>query len=1116
MYTKQQLQSDCITRVDFQHGLAYYDEKRVEKLRYEQIKNVEDGVMVEIKSTVRGDHDSYNVRAFVEEKKDGGSLVMKHCSCPGSNEEGRICIHCIATLLEYFDKRDARGDGFEREKTFRRDVPEVLTFTDTKFHDLLTEQSRKKRIDIRLNSKRDTMHIVPFVSVNDITIDVEFKAGSDKLYVLKNVASYIQAIKSNKTVQFGKNTALRQSLKIYDERSQRIINFLERYEQNRLTHIMSYSAKQDVDTRYLTLKNEAIDNFFDAVEGGHVYVSNSTTRADAYTSGEEYYDNDGEKGDVVETRYMIYNVKRETPELKFTLTGMDGNGVLMTGSFPKIYTGLDNFIILIKDTFFIVPKNDFEDAESFLTYISKSNCEHIYISEEDLPLFATELYGILKKYFEITSVDFDIHKYLPEEAEFKLYLDNPKKNMITCEAIASYQNGAKEFNIFADRDAVETIRDEAGELMMCEELKKYFDKYDPDKKVLAIAGSEESFFDFISEKVYELQDIAKLYVSDKLKTVKIKKASGITAGVSLQENLLQLTIHSDDFTDSELTELLTKYNRKKRFMRLTDGTFISIDNNDFENLANISKTLSLSGQGLVDGSAKIPKYRALYLDNELFDTANVKVTRSRDFRALIRNMKTFSDNDFEIPETLHATLRKYQKYGYRWIKTLKINGFGGILADEMGLGKTLQTIAFLLSEYEEGEQKGTLIVCPSSLVYNWKNEIEKFAPTLQTVVVTGKQEERADILKNLPEKSIIITSYDLLRRDIESYLAREFAFQVIDEAQYIKNSETLSSKAVKMINAGFKLALTGTPIENRLSELWSIFDYLMPGFLHNYKQFKEEYEVPIVREKSRETLMRLQRMIKPFVLRRLKSEVLRDLPEKLEESVTTLLAPEQNDIYLANLQKVRENIQSKTKKQLKSGGIQILAELMRLRQICCDPSLIFDNYNGGSAKVDLCVDLVKRAIDGGHKVLLFSQFTSMLSILEKKLDDEEIEYYSLIGHTPKEKRTQMVEAFNKGDVPVFCISLKAGGTGLNLTSADIVIHFDPWWNEAVQNQATDRAHRIGQKKVVTVYKLIAKGTIEENIMRLQEKKRTLAGELLTGEEFTDGSFTKEDLLELLG
>jgi SNF2 family DNA or RNA helicase len=481
-------------------------------------------------------------------------------------------------------------------------------------------------------------------------------------------------------------------------------------------------------------------------------------------------------------------------------------------------------------------------------------------------------------------------------------------------------------------------------------------------------------------------------------------------------------------------------------------------------------------------------------------------------------MKTVEDSDFDIPDSLLYILREYQKRGFLWIKTLKHNGFGGILADDMGLGKSLQVICFLLSEYLEvnpNENRKALIVCPSSLVYNWNSEIQKFAPELPVKMVIGTTNERHNMLQSLEEGDILITSYDLLKRDISYYETIEFYTQVIDEAQYIKNSNTQAAKAVKMINAGFKLALTGTPIENRLSELWSIFDYLMPGFLYSYQRFREEIEIPIMTNQEETVVKRLQKMITPFVLRRLKKEVLTDLPDKLEESIFTQLEGEQQKLYDAHVKRLQIMLDKSSEKDFNTSKIQILSELTKLRQICCDPALLYENYTQGSTKIDMCMDLIQNAISSGHKILLFSQFTSLLDNLQKRLVKEQISFYTLTGATSKENRAKMVEQFNKDDIPVFCISLKAGGTGLNLTAADIVIHFDPWWNVAVQNQATDRAHRIGQKNVVNVYKLIAKGTIEENIMKIQEKKKELADQVLSGEGMNIGSFTKEDLLELL-
>ena len=347
------------------------------------------------------------------------------------------------------------------------------------------------------------------------------------------------------------------------------------------------------------------------------------------------------------------------------------------------------------------------------------------------------------------------------------------------------------------------------------------------------------------------------------------------------------------------------------------------------------------------------------------------------------------------------------------------------------------------------------------------------------------------------------------------YQQLTFAYQIIDEAQFIKNATTKAAKAVKQISSDFRIALTGTPVENHLGELWSIFDYLMPGYLYSYKRFHVTFEIPIVQIGNPDALERLQKLIAPFVLRRLKKDVLKDLPEKLEKNMFTPLTGEQEDLYRAHVQRLEVLLSKQSQEEFNQSKIEILAELTKLRQLCCDPALLYENYQAGSAKLDLCLELIQNAISGGHKMLIFSQFTTMLDGIAERLKQKNIPYYVLKGSTPKQERMQLVNTFNQDETPVFLISLKAGGTGLNLTAADIVIHYDPWWNTAVQNQATDRAHRIGQKNKVLVYRLIAQNTIEEKILRLQEKKAQLADQILGGETTKNPAFSREELLALL-
>ena len=455
------------------------------------------------------------------------------------------------------------------------------------------------------------------------------------------------------------------------------------------------------------------------------------------------------------------------------------------------------------------------------------------------------------------------------------------------------------------------------------------------------------------------------------------------------------------------------------------------------------------------------------------------------------------------------------KHGVAWMEFLRSNGFGGILADEMGLGKTLQTLAFLKTVIErKRERLPSLIVCPTSLVFNWVAEARKFTPELKVLAVQGSQ--RQHLFPEVQNADLVVTSYALIRRDAEQYRQFEFDTVVLDEAQHIKNRQTQNAQAVKAIRGRNRVVLTGTPIENSVLDLWSIFDFLMPGYLGSATDFKERYEVPIARENNPEAKARLARRIRPFLLRRLKSEVAKDLPEKIEQVSFCELTTEQQEVYQQVLESSRQEISTVVGAQgLQKSRMVILTALLRLRQVCCDLRLLKLEGAGASnsGKLELFEELLEEVIDGGHRVLVFSQFTEMLALLKEQLEKEKIGYAYLDGST--RDRQKVVEEFQKTEnLPVFLISLKAGGVGLNLTAADTVIHFDPWWNPAVEAQATDRAHRIGQTKVVTSYKLITRGTVEEKILTLQNKKRELIQSTLSGEEQLASNLSWEEIQEL--
>ena len=588
-------------------------------------------------------------------------------------------------------------------------------------------------------------------------------------------------------------------------------------------------------------------------------------------------------------------------------------------------------------------------------------------------------------------------------------------------------------------------------------------------------------------------------------------------GVSVNSNLLQLEFLSDDMSAEELANIVTSYRKKKKYYRLKSGAFINMDSEYMKNFNEMLNVLEISPKDLRTGALTVPLYRSLYID-EMMEAHNELVERrDESFVKLIEKFDNIKSMEFVLPVEVSNVLRKYQKEGFKWLRSVEELGFGGILADDMGLGKTLQIISLLMDAKKNGRLKKALIVCPASLVYNWSEEISKFDTKgeLRVSVLAAAKEERQKSIEEHEAFDIYISSYDTLRRDISLYHDMRFSHQIIDEAQFIKNQNTGVAKAVKTVKADIKYALTGTPIENRLSELWSIFDYIMPGFLYSYNSFKSKYENTIVKDGNDESAKLLSKMISPFVLRRLKSEVATDLPDKIEEVRVSRFDKKQQLAYDTELTKLKNVLNGN--EEYNSSKMIILSEITKLRQICCDPGLIFEDYTGDSAKLETCIDLVKSGIEAGHKILLFSQFTSMLDIIKKRFEEENISSYVITGSTSKEKRIKLVNDFNNDDTNVFLISLKAGGTGLNLVGADIVIHYDPWWNFAAQNQATDRAHRIGQKNKVTVYRLIAKGTIEEKIVKLQESKKDLADRVLNFEEgISLANISKEELLELLG
>ncbi len=1083
MIQKDQIKRMCDSSKVYSRGEQLLKEDSIIHMHKHNI-DVDGVEVVQIEAQVQGSGAYvYDVEVDVCEEESWIEEIF--CSCPAYFSYQGICKHCVALLLHYLKER---GEAqLAMESSISRGVIPARS-SSSGVSKLINTYKQKERLNVQQNQIKGTIELIPELHMSYGQVNVDFRIGSKRKYVLKNTHTFADAMNRGELVSYGKELKFYHTLEAFTTKSQPLVEF-----------VLQEEAVPDRGQRF----------YYDYSKGRyiHLHVGNTDSFFQALGNREFEINLD------YEPRKMLRLSEQECP-LELTICGTEDGALIEKQVLPYL-CGRDYAYLCKDDYLFRMPMETFRELQPFLEYLEQYKYDDFFVAKTELPAFCRELLPVLERYYQVNRKQFQEKEYLPPKPEYELYLDTPQEQTVTCEMFAIY--GDKKFNV-CDHPKILDNRDELEELKKTEQVKVWFEDVDTEKKQMVISEDEEKLYLLLTQGMEVLSQVGSVYVSDALKNIQVKTAPMVSVGISLKGDLLELTVDSEEMPMSELVEILSAYKQKRRFFRMKNGDFLSLEEDGLRVLSRIQEGTGVSSRELVKGKIHLPKYRALYLDGELREQNGIRTSKNKDFRALIRNMKTVEDNDFELPMSLERVLREYQIQGFLWLKTLKTNGFGGILADDMGLGKTLQVIAFLLSESEAGSRYDdfALIVCPSSLVYNWKSEIARFAPQLSAVTVTGSAAERQALIQNARQEEILITSYELLRRDLAYYENCQFGYQIIDEAQYIKNHNTKAARAVKEIQADFKVALTGTPIENRLSEIWSIFNYLMPGFLYPYKQFREELEIPIVSNKEREPAERLQKMIRPFVLRRLKKDVLKDLPDKMEEAVFAEMEQGQKKLYQARVQRLKLIMEGQTEEEFATQKIQILSELTRLRQICCDPGLVYEDYQDGSAKMVMCLELLKNALEGGHKVLLFSQFTTMLSRLQEQMQKEQITFLSLTGSTSKERRMELVEEFQTGEAAVFCISLKAGGTGLNLTAADIVIHYDPWWNVAVQNQATDRAHRIGQKNPVTVYKLIAKDTIEENILKLQEKKSQLAEQFLSKEGFEGVKFTKEELLELLG
>ena len=1082
------------------------------------------GSTVGLAGRVKGSDGSY-YSVTVDLDVSAGEVLDYSCTCPAAARYPGMCKHEIALALvslgdvsagegpdaaPRFACDSGRSGGADRPQSHASGGVAVERPTSEGMSVLLGRSTRQRLDEAAAarpvgTSRRELVRLVPTLCLpgrgsgeKNFLLKLSVARGAVS-YVVKSVAAFAQACREGAEVAYGKRLSVIHVPSAFDEGSWRLAGLVTQIVESQVALDLRATLnvmRAQAPARALALSDADAIRVLDVLQGQGVEVELS----DGFFNV---------RGDDLQ-------VSAGTPRPACTVTA-DAAGGLDVRLSPEVR------VLLSGDACYVVDaaraqRTDEEFARKAAPVVSVlAAAGSSHVSSRDVGEFCRSVLPVLRAWCDLAAPA-SLDQMVPPAPSFRFRIGE-KDGSVFCDAAVSYGDwfgapGAPEAQGQPQRDL-------AAEYHVCDVLADYFPlggvaPGEPDYRFGE--DDEELLFRLLTDGLLELDDLGEVLLSERLRGIRVRPAPSLSVRATVKSDLLNVELGASGLTKEELVEYLDGFSRQQRYVRLTSGDLVRIGDN-LKVAQELADGLGVSVEELAVGRTGLASARSLLIDALLERADGVRLERDAGFRRIVRDFESYGDADIDVPAGLEATLRGYQEDGFRWLGTLERLGFGGILADDMGLGKTLQVIAHVLAQKEAGRGGCTLVVCPASLVYNWMSEISRFAPGLAAVAVLGTKAARRVLIGGHEGADVLVTSYDLLRRDVEEYAPLHLSRVVLDEAQYIKNPKAQVTRAVKCLDADVRLALTGTPIENRLAELWSIFDFLMPGYLGTRDQFAKRYEGPVEAGEA-EGQRLLQCAVGPFVLRRLKSEVLADLPEKTESVVMAQMGPKQKKLYLAHQDRIALQVQHMVRAGDPSGlgreKLKVLAELTRLRQICCDPRLCIEGYQDGSAKLETCLELVSQAVDAGHKVLVFSQFASMLDLLASRLSEAHLSYFQLTGQTSKEARERLVRRFQEGEADVFLVSLKAGGVGLNLTAADVVIHYDPWWNVAAQDQATDRAYRIGQRRDVTVFKLICEGTVEERILKMQESKRGLAESVLGAEAVRSATLTRDDVLALLG
>ena len=1061
----------------------------------------------EIKGNVYGNKE-YHTYILVQ----NGEIEDITCTCQDYYNHYGVCKHTLATVLTFAEKSDKNKDFSEIEDEMHNEGLAPSNYDKYRgfkqivniFYNEEIEGIEEEETELK---EQGTIKLEPQIFYDKFTGDmkVEFKIGNKKMYKIKSISEFYTRMLNKELYRYGQKLQFVHTKESFEKESLPLLEFLMKY-----AEIIKY-ANSNSNSNYrfygnalsetnIILSNSGIDDLFEILKGKKVSFQ------------KEYNQTEIE-------------FTEEQPNIEFKLVKKDEENYEIIPNIEiykiSILKGKQYKYILDENKLYRCNKK-FEKSNLKLLEIFRQNyMTEVMLGKEELSQLFSVIIPKVKNAIKLENIsEEEIEKYRPKTLITKVYLDFDKNDYLVADVKFCYDN--KELNPLDEKQKIDVPRNMIKETKALNIFRKTGFMFDV-KNLRFILPDNDKIYQFLTQDINYYMQNFEVLVTDNFKKKQIRQPKMGSLGVKIENNLLSVDLNDLDIDIKELEKIMQKYNLKKKYYRLKDGSFLELeDNKELDFIDKLVTGMDIDYKDLEDGEVNLPMYRSLYLEELLKGTKGNQVIKNETYKNVVNELNKENENDeMEVPKMLENTLRYYQKTGFKWLKTLDKYHFGGILADDMGLGKTIQMLSVILDYVQntkKEERRTSIVVSPSSLALNWQNEAEKFAEDLQTLVISGTLAERKQKISEIENYDIVITSYDLLKRDIELYKEKDYNFRYIiaDEAQYLKNSNTQNAKSIKKIKAETKYALTGTPIENSLAELWSIFDYIMPGYLFSYKKFKNLYETPIVKENDVKVMNKLKMLIEPFILRRTKGEVLTELPEKTVTVLNNEMEEEQKNLYISYLAQARQEVADEINLNgLERSHIKILAVLTRLRQICCHPSLFIKDYANGSSKLNQCMEIIEDAVKGNHKILLFSGYTSMFPIIEKELQKLNIKYFKLTGSTKVDERIDLVDEFNENaNIKVFLISLKAGGTGLNLTGADMVIHYDPWWNISTENQATDRAYRIGQKNNVQVYKLITKNSIEEKIYELQQKKAELIDNMLSTKTSFINQLSREDIMRL--